>query len=100
MRWITPLSLLIICELIADILAKDWSISKTPWLAIGALGTYLVANTFWLVALSDGSGLARGAVLFSVASGAIAVTLGLFIYKEPLNPVQSAGVVMGLLSVV
>jgi drug/metabolite transporter (DMT)-like permease len=100
MKWIVPLSLLVLGELCADILAENWSITRTPYLAISALGAYLLANTFWLFALGNGSGLARGAVLFSVASGVIAVALGVVIYKEQLSHMQVAGLLLGLVSVV
>jgi drug/metabolite transporter (DMT)-like permease len=61
---------------------------------------YLVANAFWLFALKNGSGLAKGAVIFSVASAAIAVCLGYFIYREPVTAMQVAGMVLGLVSLV
>ena len=68
-------------------------------MAVGALVAYLLANTFWLFALKNGSGLAKGAVIFSVASAFLAVGLGLFLYKEELNTVQTVGVVLGLVAV-
>ena len=95
MKWITPLSFLVLGEFCADILAENWSITRSPYLAIGALGAYLLANAFWLFALGNGSGLARGAVLFSVASGVIAVALGVVVYKEHVDPHASCGVVLG-----
>jgi drug/metabolite transporter (DMT)-like permease len=99
MNWILPIFLLIFFELIADILAKEWSLNKPVMYAVGALLAYLIANTFWLFALKNGSGLARGAVIFSVSSALIATLLGIFLYKEELTSIQIAGVILGLMSI-
>ena len=99
-KWIIPLSLLIIFEGIADIFAKNWSIQKSTWIAITSLAFYLIANSFWLFALKNGAQLGRGAIIFSVASAIIAILLGILLYKEPVSKIQSAGLVLGLLSIV
>lgn len=99
MKWIFPLFLLIVFEFIADIFAKQWSLHRGYMLATGALLSYLIANSFWLFALKNGSGLARGAVLFSVASGVIAVGLGIFLYKEEITRTQLVGLILGLVSI-
>ena len=101
MTWIIPLSILIIFELVADILAKEWSLGKHSIVWAGlALLAYLLANTYWLIALKNGSGLVRGAVVFSVASAILATGLGLIFYKEQLSTVQVAGVMFGIISIV
>ncbi len=99
MHWIIPLSLLIVFELVADILAKQWSVKQGFLLAAGALAAYLIANSFWLFALRNGSGLARGAIMFSVASGVVATLLGVLLFKEHLTRTQFVGIVLGLVSV-
>lgn len=99
MKWILPLSLLIIFELIADIFAKQWSLNRVTFLAICSLASYVIANTFWLFALKNGSGLARGAVIFSVLSAIIAVVLGIFLYKEQVTKTQAIGLILGLVSI-
>ncbi len=99
MSWILPLSLLIAFELVADILAKQWSIHRGYALATGALLSYLIANSFWLFALKNGSGLARGAALFSVASAIIAILLGVLFYREELGKIQIIGLLLGLISI-
>lgn len=98
MQWLLPLGLLIFFEFIADVFAKEWSVRKGIFLAVGALVSYLVANTFWLFALKNGSGLARGAVLFSVGSGLVALVLGIVFYKEELTRLQMIGLFLGLIS--
>lgn len=100
MKWLLPLSILIFFELIADILAKNWSNKGGVILAGGALVAYLLGNTFWLFALKNGSGLAKGAVIFSVVSAVLAIALGIFFYKEELSKIQYIGVFLGLLSLV
>jgi len=100
-NWILPLALLIFFELVADIFAKEWSLKQhLVWLAVFALAAYLIANTFWLFALKNGSGLAKGAMIFAIASAGIAVTLGYFVYKEPLSTTQIVGLGFGLVSLV
>ena len=99
-KWIVPLSLLIIFEGLADIFAKNWSLQKTTWLAIASLFFYLVANSFWLFALKNGSGLGRGAVIFSVSTAIIAVTLGILFYKESVSRLQMIGFLFGIISLV
>lgn len=100
MNWILPLSLLIVFEVIADIFAKEWSLNRPLIFAVGALLAYLAANTFWLFALKNGSGLAKGAIIFSVASAILASVVGIFMYKEELTHLQLSGVFLGIASLV
>jgi len=100
MLWIIPLIILILVEALADIFAKEWSLGGRSFLwAILALLAYLVANSSWLVALKYGSGLARGAIIFSVASAILASIIGLVFYKENLSTIQITGVVIGILAI-
>lgn len=100
MRWILPLSLLIVFEIIADIFAKEWSLHGNAIRWIGAISSYVAANTFWLFALKNGSGLGRGAILFSVASAILAATIGFLFYKEQVSKIQLFGVAFGIISLV
>lgn len=86
--------------MIADIFAKNWSI-KGGWLLAGAsLLSFLLANTFWLFALKNGSGLGKGAIIFSISSAIIAIVLGIFFYKEDLSNMQMIGVFLGIISLI
>lgn len=99
--WILPLSGLVLFEVVADIFAKEWSLRNFPIIfAILSLASYLIANTFWLFALKNGSGLARGAVIFSVSTAVLASLIGMVFYRENLSPLQFVGVGIGLLSLV
>ena len=100
MKWLIPLSILVLFELVADILAKSWSLNGSWILATGALIAYLLGSTFWLFALKNGSGLAKGAIIFSIVSAILAVALGIFFYKEDLTKLQYIGIAVGIFSLV
>lgn len=100
MHWIVPFGILFFFELVADILAKEWSVRNYPAaLAAGALCAYLLASSSWLYALKQGSGLARGAVVFSVGSAILATAVGLFLYREEVTAMQLIGMVIGIIAV-
>ena len=99
MNWLLPLLLLIFFEALADILAKTWSLHSVTWYAVAALLAYLIGNSFWLIALKNGSGLARGAAIFSVASAILAIILGIVLYKESVTRLQIAGMILGIISI-
>jgi multidrug transporter EmrE-like cation transporter len=98
--WILPLSLLIIFELIADIFAKEWSLKGNPLFWILSLSGYVIANAFWLFAIKSGSGLARGATIFSVASAVLAIIIGLVFYRESVTTIQVIGMIVGLIAII
>ena len=100
LHWILPLSLLIIFEAIADILAKEWQLHRGTLLWIGAIAGFVVANIFWLFALKNGAGLARGGMIFSVASAILATAIGLLMYKEEVSRMEVAGMALGLVALV
>ena len=86
--------------MIADIFAKEWSLKTNHVFWICALASYVIANSFWLYAIKNGSGLARGATIFSIASAILAIVIGLVFYKEPLSTVQLVGMIFGLIAIV
>jgi multidrug transporter EmrE-like cation transporter len=98
--WIFPLSLLIVFEVVADIFAKEWSLKDKPIFWICSILAYIIANTFWLFAIKNGSGLARGATIFSVASAIIAILIGLVFYKESVTTIQFIGMIVGLIAII
>jgi len=100
MRWILPLGLLIFFELLADIFAKQFSLNGKLSLAIGALAGYLICNSFWLIALRNGVGLSRGAMIFSLASAIGAVLLGVILFEEKLTDLQMIGAFLGSISLI
>lgn len=100
MNWIIPLSLLIVFELVADVFAKEYSLNNTYALWFAAIISYVIANAFWLNAIKNGSGLGKGAIIFSVASAVIATALSIFIYKEDVSRIQLVGMLLGLTSLI
>src|SRR5689334_8639907 len=98
--WVVAILLLITFEAIADILAKEYSLRGkwTFWLM--AISGYIVANTFWLYSIRHGSGLARGAIIFSVGSAILAVLIGLLKYQEKVTRVELAGIIVGFFAIV
>lgn len=97
-KWGIFLSLLIAFECLADIFAKNWSLGKHWSFAAISLLFFLIANSFWLLALKNGAGLGRGAVVFSVSSAIIAVLLGIFIYHESVSRFQVLGLILGVIA--
>lgn len=100
MIWIIPLSLLIVFEIIADIFSKEYSLRGHWYLWVGALLGYVIANIFWLNSIKNGSGLARGAIIFGVVSAIIALIVGVYFYHEGTNKIQLAGMILGVISLV
>lgn len=98
MHWLVPLSLLIVLETVADVFAKEYSLKGT-WVfwTLAILG-YITANAFWLWAIRSGSGLARGAIIFSVASAVFAIIVGTIFYQEKVNMTQSIGMGLGVMA--
>ncbi len=99
-HWIIPLSLLVLFEACADIVAKKFALTNKLPIAISALLIYIIANVFWLIALKNGAELSRGAIMFSLLSYILAVIIGVGIYKEHLSLIQSIGVALGIVSLV
>jgi drug/metabolite transporter (DMT)-like permease len=100
MIWALPLVGLIAFEVVADIFAKEYSLKGGPILWLSAIACYIICNSFWLYALKEGSGLARGGIIFSVATAITVVVLGLYFYHESLKPVQLLGIALGIASLV
>lgn len=98
LRWTLPLSLLIFFELVADYFAKKYSLDGGWFFWVLAILGYIVANIFWLNSIRNGSGLARGAIIFSVGSAVIAVGIGVLVFKEQVNSMQVLGLLLGIVS--
>ncbi|MFA6585649.1 MAG: EamA family transporter [Candidatus Paceibacterota bacterium] len=100
MFWVIPLIFLIIFEIVADIFAKEYALKGSWYFWVSAILAYVIANSFWLWSIKSGSGLARGAIIFSVSSAVLAVIIGLYFYGEETNKIQIAGMILGLLSLI
>jgi multidrug transporter EmrE-like cation transporter len=98
-KWLYFLLLLVAFELLADILAKQFSLNGKYIFAILALLGFLAANTAWLISLRTGAELGKGAVLFSVLSGIGAVLIGVLVYHEKTTPWQIIGLILGIAAI-
>lgn len=100
MFWIIPIILLILLESVADIFAKEYSLKGYWYFWLAAIAGYIIANIFWLWGIRSGSGLARGAIIFSVGSAILAIVLGVYFYQEETNKFQIIGMVLGTLALI
>ena len=100
MLWLGLLVLLIIAESVADIFAKEYSLQDKSIFLVGAFILYFVATGFWLWSIKSGSGLARGVIIFSLASTLVAIIIGWGFYHENLSMRQVAGMLIGVLALV
>lgn len=98
-KWLYFLLLLVVFELIADILAKQFALSGELIFAVLSILGFIAANTAWLISLRTGAELGKGAVLFAVLSAIGAVLIGLLIYKEKANPYQLTGLALGVAAI-
>lgn len=98
--WVIALFFLIAFEAVADILSKEYALHGTFLYWALALSGYIIANVFWLISIRNGSGLARGAILFSVGSAIVAVLIGALKFQEKIGTVELIGIIVGILSVV
>jgi multidrug transporter EmrE-like cation transporter len=100
MIWIFAISMVIVCELVADIFSKEYSL-KGGWpLWVAAIISYIITNAFWLWSMRSGAGLARGAVIFSVFTAIGASIAGIYFYGESTNKIQLIGMALGVLSLI
>jgi multidrug transporter EmrE-like cation transporter len=98
-RWIWFLLPLVIFELVADILAKQFAISGSFLLAVGAIACFVVANVSWLMSLRAGAELSKGIVIFAVLTSIGAVLIGLLFYHEELSTYGLLGLAVGILAI-
>jgi multidrug transporter EmrE-like cation transporter len=98
-RWLYFLLLLVIFELVADVLAKQFALSGKYIFATLSLLGFIAANAAWLISLRTGAELSKGAVLFSVLSGIGAVALGVLVYHEKTTPWQVIGLILGIAAI-
>ncbi len=99
-KWFFPLLLLIAFEACADIVAKYYAVSNKIYIAAAALCLYIVGNVFWLISLKNGAELSTGAIIFSLLSEILAISIGILLYHEQLSKLQLAGIVLGFISLV
>jgi len=98
--WLTFILILVVFELIADVLAKQFALNGKLVFAVLSILGYVAANIAWLISLRSGGELSKGAVIFAVLSAIAAVVIGLFVYGEKASPYQLIGMVLGIAAIV
>ncbi len=98
MSWIILISFVIVLEVFADILAKEYALKGNWYFWLGSLLFYLAGTIFWLSSIKNGSGLGRGVIIFSVGTSIAAIIAGIIFYGETANKVQLTGMILGALS--
>ena len=98
-KWFYFLLILVFFELVADILAKQFSISGKYTFALLSIVGYIAANTAWLISLRSGAELGKGAVLFSVLSAIGAIVIAVIIYHEKITWYQGIGLLLGIAAI-
>ncbi len=92
--------MLIVFEVVADVFAKKYSLSGSWVYWLAAITAYIVGNIFWLWGIRDGSGLARGAVIFSVGTAVASSFVGIYFFGEHISKITIAGMILGIVSLV
>jgi drug/metabolite transporter (DMT)-like permease len=98
--WIIALLFLILFEAIADIFSKEYSLHGTAIYWLLAISGYIIANSFWLYSIRKGSGLARGAILFSIGSAIAAILIGYLKFGEKIGKIEFLGMIVGIIAIV
>lgn len=97
--WLTFLLILVVLELAADVLAKQFALNGKFVFAVLSILGYVLANIAWLISLRSGGQLGKGAVLFGALSGIAAVVIGLLVYREKVSSYQLIGMGLGIVAI-
>lgn len=98
-KWVYFLLLLVLFELVADILAKQFALSGKLTFALLSIAGFIAANAAWLISLRSGAELGRGAILFSVLSAIGAVLVAILLYHEKVTTYQYIGLLLGIAAI-
>jgi drug/metabolite transporter (DMT)-like permease len=98
--WSLPMIFLLLCELTADFLGKKWTLCKKSILFVASLSFYVIGNAFWLFAVLNGVGLARGSIIFALGQEIAAVLMGIIYFKEKLSKNQKIGMLLGFFTII
>lgn len=93
------IALAIIFEVTADIIFKQWSITKSNTLVSVGFIIYTIGTVFWIISLRY-EGLAKAISLFTVLNLIIIAAVGIVLFKEHLSLVNKLGIALGIISVI
>lgn len=94
--WVPFLAVVVTLELIADVIAKEFSLHGGGWRMALAVAFVVAGNLTWQIMLRTGVGLARAGLLFAVGVAVGATLIGVLGYGEGLSERQKAGAVLGV----
>src|SRR5258708_36591983 len=95
-RWLYFLLLLVVFELIADILAKQFALNGKLIFAVLSILGFIAANTACLTSLRTDAELSKDAVLFTALSDVGALLIGLLLSTEKATRSQFFGLMLGI----
>ena len=98
--WVTFILILVLFEVVADVLAKQFALNGKLVIAVLSIIGYVAANIAWLISLRSGGELGKGAVIFAALSGIAAVVIGLLVYREKVGSYQLIGMMLGIVAIV
>jgi len=98
--WLAFILILVVLELIADVLAKQFALNGKLVFAVLSILGYIAANIAWIMSLRNGGELGKGAILFGTLSGIVAVIIGVIVYREKSSTYQVVGMVLGIVAIV
>lgn len=98
--WLAFILILVLFEVIADVLAKQFALNGKLVLAVLSILGYVAANIAWLISLRSGGELGKGAVIFAALSSIAAVVIGLLVYREKASPYQLIGMILGIVAII
>jgi multidrug transporter EmrE-like cation transporter len=87
-------------EIVGSFLSGLFGSMQNLFLFPLVLSVYAVANCFWLIALRNGSKLARGSVYFGVGFLLCTMAIGFLLYEEKLTSLKLVGMLLGVISLV
>jgi len=98
--WVTFILILVLFEVVADVLAKQFALNGKLVIAVLSIIGYVAANIAWLISLRSGGELGKGAMIFAALSGIAAVVIGLLVYREKVGSYQLIGMMLGIVAIV
>ena len=91
--------LAVMLEVGADILFKKWSMGNKEVLFYLGLALYTGGTLLWALSLRYEL-LAKAITMFTVLNLLLVVLAGVFMFKETLSPVNKAGILLSVISII
>jgi len=87
------ISSVVVLDLAAVLLAKLWSIHRSPWFMVGSVVCFaLIGVSFPLSLKFEGMALAN--IMWVAFSAIVIALIGYFFFKEVIAPIQIVGILI------